>query len=71
MRKFTTLDPIELDEVIGLSGWTLGPMGNSLMDANGNEAFFEEEGDGHITFRFSEDSEYRDLLERVPCEEML
>lgn len=69
MRRFTTLDPVSIEEVVGQSGWALGPRGDSLMDDHGNEAFFIEEDDGHITFSFNEDSEYRDLLERVPCEE--
>ena len=68
MRRFLTIEPIELEEVIGLSGWSLGPRGDSLIDEHGNEAFFVEEDDGRISFSFNEDCEYRDLLERVPCE---
>lgn len=68
MRKFVTLDPISLDEVVGQSGWQLGPQGDSLMDRHGNEAFYFEDPDGHITFTFNADTDYRDLLERVPCE---
>jgi hypothetical protein len=68
MRKFKTIDRVSVEEAAGQSGWELGPGGDSLMDAHGNEAFFIEE-DGYLIFSFGEDCEYRDLLERVPCDE--
>lgn len=69
-RHYLTLRPTTVEEALGQSGWSLGPGGDTLIDARGNEAFFRERSDGHLEFWLAEDADGRDLLERVPCEEI-
>ena len=65
MKTFTSVNPIDLEELKKLSGWVEGPDSDSIVDGHGNQAFVTEIEDGHLQLDVDEDNDISDLLDRV------
>lgn len=69
MKTYTSVNPIDLDDLKAQSGWRDGPDGDSLVDGHGNQVFVVEEADGHVTIEFDDElTDASDLLDRVSFE---
>lgn len=64
-RTYTSVNPISLEELKRLTGWTEGPDSDSIVDGHGNQAYVIEDDDGHIQLDVDEGSDVSDILERV------
>lgn len=65
MKTFTSVNPIDLEELKKLTGWTEGPDSDSIVDGHGNQAFVTEIEDGHLQLDVDEDNDISDILDRV------
>lgn len=70
MRRYGSLSPVTVDELIGRTGWFLGPGGDSILDSHGNEVFVHEDEGGFLVISAEEGVDLSDLLEQVPFELM-
>jgi hypothetical protein len=69
-RRFRSIAPIAVEELVGLSGWSFGPGEDSLLSPIADEVFFREEADGHLTITVQDGADATDLFEHVPFEEL-
>jgi hypothetical protein len=70
MRKFLSIDPATVEEVVGQSGWDLGPQENYLVSPHGVIVRYEEAEDGHLYLFVEEGTDLADIFERVPFDEV-
>ena len=65
MKTYTSVNPIDLEELKTLTGWVEGPDSDSVVDGHGNQAFVTEIEDGHLQLDVDEDNDISDILDRV------
>lgn len=65
MRTYTSVNPIDLEDLLEQTGWTEGPYADSIEDGHGNLAYVTETEDGHVQLLVDEGSDVSDILERV------
>lgn len=65
MKTFTSVNPLELEELKNISGWFEGPDSDSIVDGHGNQAFIIELEDGRLQLDVDEDNDISELLDRV------
>lgn len=65
MKTYTSVNPLDLEELKKLTGWVEGPGGDSIVDGHGNQAFVIEIEDGHLQLDVDEDNDISDILDRV------
>lgn len=65
MKTYTSVNPIDLEELKKLTGWAEGPDSDSIVDGHGNQAFVTEIEDGHLQLDVDEDNDVSDILDRV------
>lgn len=65
MKTYTSVNPVELEELKKLTGWQEGPDSDSIVDGHGNQAFVTEIEDGHLQLDVDEDNDISDILDRV------
>ncbi|QXN72374.1 hypothetical protein RCSIMONEHASTD_45 [Rhodobacter phage RcSimone-Hastad] len=65
MKTFTSVNPIDLEELKAITGWVEGPDSDSIVDGHGNQAFVTEIEDGHLQLDVDEDNDISDILDRV------
>lgn len=65
MKTYTSVNPIDLEELKAITGWTEGPDSDSIVDGHGNQAFVTEIEDGHLQLDVDEDNDVSDILDRV------
>lgn len=65
MRTYTSVNPIDLEDLLEQTGWTEGPDADSIMDGHGNQAFVVETEDGHLQLAVDDGNDVSDILERV------
>jgi hypothetical protein len=65
MKTYTSVNPLDLEELKRLTGWVEGPDSDSIVDGHGNQAFVIEIEDGHLQLDVDDDSDVSDILDRV------
>lgn len=70
MRRFLSLEPTTVGELLGQSGWVLGPDGRTLQSVRDDEVAFYEQDDGRVLIEVPAGEDASDILERVPFEEL-
>lgn len=66
MRTYTSVNPIDLEDLLEQTGWSFADgMEESIEDGHGNLAYVTETEDGHVQLLVEEGSDVSDILERV------
>ena len=68
-RKFISIEPTTVEEAVGQTGWNLGLGGDSLINYQGDEIFFQEDSEGYRVITVEDGTDLVDLFERTPFEE--
>lgn len=65
MKTYTSVNPIDLDDLLAQTGWLEGPDEGSIVDGHGNVAYASEIEDGHIQLDVDDGMDVSDILDLV------